>query len=350
MVQFYTPSVFCLFLPIIHHFSLTTYHLIMLDHILNSLKSSELITEEEQIRLKNAELNAPFSVHWELKTLLYLGVVLLNVGLGYLIYQNIDSIGHVVIIALISLVCIACFVYAARLVPPFTLKALKSPTIYYDYAVLLGCLTFLILEGYLQFQYTLFGTRYGLAAFIPAVLFFPIAYYFDNRGVLSLAIVALGSWLGITITPLELLNNNEFNTETLVYTGILLAILLNLMGYLSEEKNIKKHFAFTYFNFGSHLFFIAALTGLFSFNNYLFFIPLIIGGIVFFIFYARKTTSFYFLLLAVVYGYVAFTYLIIKALSHTSADAIVYILYFVLSCPLILALIFNYKKILKNNQ
>jgi len=40
------------------------------------------------------ETGKPFSLHWELKTLLYLGVLLLNLGLGYLIYDNIDNIGH----------------------------------------------------------------------------------------------------------------------------------------------------------------------------------------------------------------------------------------------------------------
>ena len=320
----------------------------MLDHILNNLQSAELINAEENKRIKNAELNKPFSLHWELKTLLYLGVVLLNIGLGYLIYQNIDTIGHAVIIGLISLICLVCFGYAARNVPSFSLKEVKSPTIYYDYAVLLGCLTFLIVEGYLQYQYTFFGTRYGLAAFIPMLLFFPVAYYFDNRGALSLAIVALGSWVGITVTPLELLNHNDFSSELLIYTGVLLGILLCFIGYLSELKDIKKHFAFTYFNFGCHLFFIAALSGLFNLEQYLLFIPLIICGIVFFTWYARKTASFYFLLFAIIYGYIALTYLIIKVLGQSDADIFAYIFYFIISCPLMLALIFNYKKIITN--
>ena len=318
----------------------------MLDHILDNLKSAELITADEQTRLKNAELNKPFSVHWELKTLLYLGVVLLNIGLGYLIYQHIDTIGHAVIIGLISLVCLACFGYAAKNTTPFSLNALKSPTIYFDYAVLLGCLTFLIIEGYLQYQYTFFGTRYGLAAFIPTLLFFPVAYYFDHRGALSLGIVALAAWLGISIAPLDMLNQNDFSNHSLVYTGILLGIVLCLIGYLSELKDIKKHFAFTYFNFGSHLFFITALTALFNFNQELLFALILLLGVASFIFYARKTMSFYFLLLAVVYGYIGLTYLIIKALSHTDADPSVYFLYFIMSCGLILYLIFNYKKIL----
>jgi hypothetical protein len=322
----------------------------MLDHILDSLQSSELITADEQTRLKNAESNKPFSLHWELKTLLYLGVVLLNVGLGYLIYQHIDTIGHAVIIGLISLICLACFAYAAKNVASFSLKELKSPTIYFDYAVLLGCLTFLTVEGYLQYQYTFFGTRYGLAAFIPTLLFFPVAYYFDHRGALSLGIVALATWLGISIAPMDVLSQNDFSNHALVYTGVLLGIVLCVIGYLSELKDIKKHFAFTYFNFGSHLFFITALSALFNFNQELLFTLILLLGVAFFIFYARQTRSFYFLLLAVVYGYIGLTYLIINALSHTDADPSVYFLYFIISCGLMIYFIFNYKKILNNNN
>jgi Predicted membrane protein (DUF2157) len=323
----------------------------MLNHILDDLKSAELIDLEDESRIKNAELKQPFSVHWELKTLLYLGVVLLNIGLGFLIYQNIDTIGHIVIIGLISLLSCGCFFYAARTALPFSWGENKSPTPYFDYAVLLGCLTFLIVEGYLQFQYNVFGTQYSLATFIPMLLFFPVAYYFDHKGVLSMAIVALGAWLGLKITPLELINQLGFlSNKSLVYTGILLGILLALIGFISELKDLKKHFSFTYFNFSIHLFFVSTLTALFYFNNNVLFIPLIILGLIFWIYYALKTTSFYFFLFSVIYGYIAFTYLIINALSHINTDITVYFLYLIFSCAGIIILLSNYKNLIKKSN
>jgi hypothetical protein len=319
----------------------------MVNDILNQLKAANLIDSEDEMRIKNAESNKPFSIHWELKTMLYLGVILLNIGLGYLIYLNIDTIGHVAIIGLISLICGACFYYAARNAAPFSFKENKSPTPYFDYAVLLGCLTFLIVEGYLQFQYTVFGTKYGLATFIPTLLFFPVAYYFDNRGALSLAIISLGAWLGISITPLDVLNQNDFSNHSLVFTGILLGIFLYLMGLISELKDIKKHFAFSYFNFGIHLFFICVLIALFNFNQAFIYSILIILGLIFTVFYAKKTASFYFFLAAVIYGYFALTYLIIKALENSGDSFNSILLYFIFTSPMLIALIFNYKKIIK---
>jgi hypothetical protein len=67
-----------------------------------------------------------------------------------------------------------------------------------DYILLLGCLLLLILIAYLQFQYNVFGNRYGLATFIPMVLLFISAYYFDHIGVLTMAITNLAAWAGIT--------------------------------------------------------------------------------------------------------------------------------------------------------
>ncbi len=293
----------------------------MLNHILNQLKSAELINAEDALRIENAELNRPFSLHWELKTMLYLGVVLINIGLGFLIYQNIDTIGHAALIALICAICAACFYYSARNAAPFSLAENKSPTPYFDYTVLLGCLTFLIVEGYLQYAYNVFGTRFSLAAFIPVFVFFPGAYYFDHRGALSLGIVALGSWIGISLTPLEMLNQNDFSNHSLVYSGIFLGIFLCLIGYFSELKNIKKHFSFTYFNFGFHVFFICTLSALFRFNQEIIYSFLIILGLIFSIFYAQKTTSFFVFLFTVIYGFIALSYLIISSLG-TRSEAI----------------------------
>lgn len=51
----------------------------------DQLKEEDLIsaTSIENIRIR--EQNPLFSLHWELKTLLYLGVMLLSTGLGILI-------------------------------------------------------------------------------------------------------------------------------------------------------------------------------------------------------------------------------------------------------------------------
>src|SRR6478752_2909089 len=155
-------------------------------HIFERLREQEFITDADLAIIREKENKKLFSLHWELKTLLYLGIVLLTTGLGILIYKNIDTIGHQVIVAIIALGCAACFGYCLKKSPGFSRQKNAVTKIWPDYILLLGCLLLLILIAYLQFQYNAFGNRYGLATFIPMVLLFISAYYFDHIGVLSM--------------------------------------------------------------------------------------------------------------------------------------------------------------------
>lgn len=317
--------------------------------ILRALLDQELVTPEEATAIGAFESRRPFSLHWELKTMLYLGVLILNIGLGYLIYQNIDSIGHVALITLIGGASAFCLAYAIRRRQPFTAGETVSPTQYYDYVLLLGCLLFLVMEGYLQYQYNVFGTKYGLATFIPMVLFFGLGYWLDNRGVLSLGITALASWVGITVTPQDLLSKNDFNSATIVYTGVALGAFLTIVPFLSERFNFKKHFSLTYLNFGVHIGMISCLAGMMALDNELLFFPLLCLAVGFFLWYARTRGSFYFLLVAVIYGYIGLTYLLIVHTDGLGLDFMFYLLYFILSCAGVIVFLINYKRFIKTD-
>ncbi|MCU0355717.1 MAG: DUF2157 domain-containing protein [Cytophagales bacterium] len=306
-----------------------------------------LISDEQQAAIEQDENNRPFSLHWELKTLLYLGVTLLNAGLGWLIYENIDDIGHGVVIALIAAICIGCFVYVYRHRQPFSRQLTESPSPYFDYVLLLGCLMFVILEGYLQFQYNIFGSRYGLATFVPMAFFFTNAYRFDHKGVLSLGITALASWLGIASTPRDVFNSLSFHDSSLAWTGALLGVVLCGAAFLSEQRDFKKHFAFTYLNFGIHILFIACLGGIMGLENPLF-SPLAVAAVAFFIWYARKQASLYFMIVALIYGYILLTYWFfqIEGLLNSDSAGFLVMTYFMCSCAGVIYFLLKYKEIL----
>ena len=319
-------------------------------YLLHKLLQQELITPDEAEKIELFESKKPFSLHWELKTLLYLGVLLLNIGLGILIYENIDTIGHAVLILLIGLISAACFWYAIRHRKPFSMGVVESPTPFYDYILLLGCLTFLIMEGYLQYQYNVFGMRYGLATVIPMLLFFSLAYWLDNRGVLSMGITALATWLGITATPQDLLRANDFNSATIVNTGIFLGILLTLIPFLSERVGLKKHFSLTYLNFGIHILMVASLAGMMALGQSLLYFVLLCLAVGFFLWYARTRSSFYFLTVPIVYGYIGMTYMLIVHTGSFNLDFMFYLFYFVVSCVGVIFFLTNYKRFIKPEQ
>lgn len=322
----------------------------MYETILRKLLGQGLLLPEDAAKIQEFEAKKPFSLHWELKTLLYLGVLLLNVGLGFLIYENIDTIGHAVIIALIGAISTACFWYAVRHRQPFSTGETKSPTPYYDYILLLGCLTFLIMEGYLQYQYEIFGTRYGLATLFPMVLFFGLAYWLDNRGVLSLGITALATWLGITVTPQDLLRQNDFNSVSIVQTGVFLGGLLTLIPFLSERWGLKKHFSLTYLNFGVHILMVSTLAGMMALRQDLLYFLVLCLSVGFFLWYARTRGSLYFLTVAVLYGYIGLTYMLIVHTESLNMAFEFYLFYFMLSCAGVIIFLTQYKHFIKNDR
>lgn len=321
--------------------------------LFEELAAKGLISPASLAKVKAVTANLLFSVHWELKTILYLGVLLLSGGLGILIYKNIDTIGHQAILFLIALLCTGCFYYALRHRLPFSRHKVASPHAFRDYAVLLGCLLFITFVTYLQAQYDVFGTRYGSATFIPMLVLFFCAYYFDHLGVLSLAITNFTAWAGVAITPYEVFTRNDFSSHRLIYTGILIGIVLIVAGILSRVKDFKAHFSFTYHNFGTHILLISCLAAMFVLNNYfLWFLLLAVccGGIYYM---AMQATSFYFLLITVLYAYTGISYVVIRWLMTSDDEmAAIYLglFYFILSGISVAVLLVNRNKKLKKHD
>ena len=284
--------------------------------LFEQLHAEGLIADSSFKKIQEHSFTKFFSLHWELKTLLYLGVLLLSGGLGILIYKNINSIGHLAILIFIALVCAACFFYCLKIKPPFSIAKIEAPNVQFDYILLLGCLTFISFITYLQFQYNVFGTRYGLATFLPMIVLFFSAYYFDHLGVLSLGITNLAAWLGITVTPKQLLRANDFNSSTIIFAGLFVGVLLLALAYVSKLKKWKQHFEFTYANFGTHVLFVSCLSAMFHFESIYFIWFLLLVALAFFS-YTRsiKSKSFYFLVVTALYTYISMGYLAIQLID-----------------------------------
>ncbi|UOQ66742.1 DUF2157 domain-containing protein [Hymenobacter volaticus] len=325
------------------------------DQFLNELQAQGLVAPEQAATIRKDEQTRPFSVHYEVRTLLYLGIVLLTGGLGILLYQHIDEIGHGVIVAIITLLTAACFGYAERYRVPFTWAEVPRKGFVPDYVLLLGCLLFLSLEGYVQYQYGIFGTRYGLAVFVPAVLFFWVAYLFDHRGVLSMAITALASWLGVSVAPLSAFTDNHFRSLSGAALG--LGVVLLVVGLWSEYQNRKRHFSFTYISLGSNLALLAATASLLEVYPNSWLSPFAAAALIlvmsgFLVWYARRAHSYLFVLLSAVYSYIVVTYLFIRFVDRSTShdEGLLLSLYFLLSCFGVLVFFLNIKKILRINS
>lgn len=282
------------------------------------LHSEGLISDQSLGRVEAAEANKLFSLHWELRIILYLGVLLLSGGLGVLVYKNIDTIGHTAILVFIALLSAGGFAYCFNKKLPFSTGRVEAPNAFFDYVLLLACLAFMSFIGYLQFQYQVFGNRFGLATFIPMLVLFFSAYYFDHLGVLSLAITTLCAWAGISVTPARILADNDFNSSSIIITGLVTGAALIGIAAITRLRAFKPHFAFGYTNFGMHILFISVLAGMFNFDaTYLLWFLLQLGVAFYFYREALRTRSFYLLLVLTLYTYIGLSYVIIRLLFYT---------------------------------
>ncbi|AQG79859.1 DUF2157 domain-containing protein [Spirosoma montaniterrae] len=278
--------------------------------VLEHLAKQGIVPPEQRAKIAEIEQLRPFSLHWELRAMLYIGIVLLSTGLGLLVYDNFDRIGHGALLAVMAVACAGCFWFAWQHRPVWSTHQTQSRSAFGDYALLLGCLLFLTLEGYAQYAYNVFGTRYGLVTLLPAALFLPLAYRFDHRGVLGMGLTALISWVGVTVRPLELyVKTNFFNQETTISAIVLALILIGAALWL-QQRRIKAHFTDTYLTIAGNLLLVALLGGLFNFENLRlgFALGLLVACVAFDRF-ARRQQSFLYLLMSTVYGYIGLSYL-----------------------------------------
>lgn len=313
--------------------------------ILDQLRTKQIISDQHSETISDFLDSRPFSLYHELRSILYLGILLFTSGVGVIVYDNIDSIGHQIIISILAILCILLLGHSVKHRSPFSwLKTIPQSKLA-DYSLLLGCSLFLILEGYVQYQYELFGTRYGLAVAIPTLLFFFLAYRFDHIGVLSMALTGLASWLGLTISPTSVIRENDFTSESLLITAIVLGLALAVAGKVSEIKQLKSHFSFTYLLFGANLASAAALAGLFNHTVWFVYFIISIALSLYLIQTARKEQSAVFLVMGVIYGYVAISY----ALFYLTPDIMVGLLgifYMLASSAGTLIFLLNFRKIL----
>jgi len=317
-----------------------------------NLHAEGLLSDESFSKITQPRPPANFSVQWEVRGLLYIGVLLLTGGLGLLVYENIDTIGHKIVLAGIGAIVVGCFIYCSKTSLPFSPQKVKAPNAYFDYVLLLGSVSMASFVGYWQYQYHIFGTSYGLATFIPMLALFFIAYYFDHLGILSMAIANLAIWMGVSVTPKALLLQNDYDSGTLIVTYIVLGILLVVAAFLSQHYNFKKHFKFTYLHYGVHVSYIALLAGYFhyydNFSAAIFMAGLILLSLLLYI-DSVTNKSFYFLVLMSLYSYIALSSLVCRVLSQVGDIGAVYLilLYFIASAIGLIFLLISFNKKLK---
>src|SRR6476661_612611 len=141
-----------------------------------------------------------YSVFVELHTLLYLGVASFVAGLGWTIQTHFRGLGDAAILLALTLALAWSLYYCFSRGRPYSNGRVEAPGFAFDYVLYLGCLVLGLELGYLEFRFQLLKESWDHYLLLSASVFFLLAYRFDNRLVLSLALSTLAGWFGLRLT------------------------------------------------------------------------------------------------------------------------------------------------------
>lgn len=281
---------------------------------LEQWKEQGKISPEQHAHLAGLSREEPLSLFIELNVLLYAGVLAFVAGLGWTISTWSRQIGDVLLVAVLSTLLAACFWYCFSRAPAWSSRETPPPSPIFDYVLYLGSLVWLVELAYLENRFRLLSGQWSFYLLATAALFFLLAYRFDNRFVLSLALSSLAGWFGLTISHWPAHQDASYRQYALLY-----CLLVGAGGAALQHRGLKAHFFGTYLNIAANVLFWAVLSGVFKREGYgLWFLALLVAcgaslawGL------ARR--QFAFVVYAAVYGYVGASSLVLRGVTEASA-------------------------------
>lgn len=245
-----------------------------------------------------------FSVFVELNAALYLGVLSFVAGVGWTVTTYSARLGDVAI--LLSLTCVFgwslyyCFARAL----PYSHHRVEQPGLTFDYVLYLGCLVFAVELGYLETRFHPFGVNWDLSLLLASAVFFALAYRFDNRFVLSLALSSLAGWFGVRVSQFDLIRGGSLRAYAMAYGGLVAAA-----GAALHYAGVKKHFLEAYLHVAGNVLFVALISGVRSRDGeWLLYLLLLIGVAGLVIAGGVRFRRFAFVVYGVVYGYAGISF------------------------------------------
>jgi len=274
---------------------------------LNRWKDQTKITSEQHQVLAALVRREPFSVYLPLNGLLYVGVLAFVGGLGWTIQTYFHQLGDAAILLGLSGLLAACLAYCFMRGLPYFAGEARSPNFLFDYVLYLGCLSWSVELGYIENRFHVMAARWDIYLLMTALFFFAMAYRFDNRFVLSMALSTLAAWFGVKLSHFVVRDPSAYRLCAIAYGLVVMSI-----GAALQCVGIKKHFLGTYLNFAANVLFVAVLSGVFeSGGSSLWTLFLLLAGAVSLV-YGIRTRQFAFVAYAVVYGYLGVSSILLR--------------------------------------
>jgi hypothetical protein len=276
-------------------------------------KENGTISPEQHALLVSLSRGEPFSLFLELNVLLYAGILAFAAGLGWTITTWSRQLGDVLILTVLSAIFAACFWYCFSRAAAWSPAETPSPSFVFDYVLYLGSLTWSIELAYVETQYHLLG-QWDLYVLATAFLFFFLAYRFDNRFVLSLALSALAAWCGLTISHWPSHQDAAYRQYAILYS-----LIVGVAGAAAQSRGLKPHFFGAYLNIAANVLFTALLSGVFNRQGYGLWFLALLAACGASLTWGLRRRQFSFVAYSAVYGYVGISSILIRDIHNSTA-------------------------------
>lgn len=223
---------------------------------LSGWNAAGTITQAQHDALSALVRKQRVSLYFELSALLYLGVIAFVGGLGWTMRAYVVNLGDAAILSLLSAIVAAAFYYCFAKVEPYANTEVESPNLALDYVLYLGCLVLSAEIAFIEYRFHLFDNWHH-HLLIVSVIFGALAYRFDNRFVLSLALSSLAGWLGLRISGFDVVAADPLRITALIYGAFVAGI-----GTWLSQRGIKAHFLDVYLHLSANVVLAALASGI----------------------------------------------------------------------------------------
>ncbi len=214
---------------------------------LRDLHAAGTIDDATAARALARDRREVFSLHYELRATLYVGVLLVMAGVGMVLARNLERIGPLTIALAIALAAAACMLPAVR-----AKAAGRAVTVAGDYLLLLAALLFSADLAYAERQFTLLGPLWSWHLLLLAVVHAALAYAFASPLVLAASLTALAGWFGAGGTLGDVWHFAE-STPALGARGLLCAAVIAAWRYADRRTRPDTPFSDVFDHFAANL-------------------------------------------------------------------------------------------------
>jgi hypothetical protein len=150
---------------------------------------------------------------------------------------------------------------------------------------------------------------------LSSVVFFVLAYRFDNQFVLSLALSTLAGWFGLRLSSFPMLGGRSLRTYALVYGS-----LVAMAGTGLHRVGVKKHFLEAYLHIAANVLFVALLSAVVDRDREWLFLLGVLGLAGIAIVEGVRFKRFVFVVYGVVYGYIGISARLMREIHSFTAS------------------------------